>query len=96
MREDIFLRFLVIFIHREIVYIAETESVLLDKIEPCAQFIPDPACALVGSCLGVSDKEDRIALCKACKFFKFILHVVRYELIDRSLVRHILKDFKVT
>ena len=41
--EDVLLRLLVILIHREIIYIAETVSVLLDEVESCAELISDPS-----------------------------------------------------
>ena len=95
MCEDVLLRLLVILIHREVVNIAETESVLLDEVESCAELVSDLTSTLISLSLCVCDKEDCIALLKSCKCSKLRLHIIRNELIDRSLVRHILENLKV-
>ena len=96
MREDDLFLLLVIFIHREIIDIAEAVRILLTEIQPPPELRPDLPRIEARLFFLISDEENGISRHKARQLCHLFLHLLRYELVDRSLVAAVLHHFQIT
>ena len=83
-------------IHRKIIYITKSECILFYKIQSLTQLSSD----LTGieTCLHllIGNKEDSISYRQLSLLRQLILHIIRDEFVDRSLVASVIKNLKIS
>ena len=95
MSEADLLRLRIQFKHREVVHIAEAVSILFDQIQLLSQLGADMTGIIVCLILFVRNEENGISGRQSCQCCQLSLHLFRNELIDGSLVAHVLCHFQI-